>query len=155
MELAGARERASEALQFEEAQQLHKRMERAQAAIAARGDLVAEVAHLNGIALTKSTQPQQVCLWGMWEGLWQNAVTLDLPHDQAQTKSLDSQLREKLTPVMTGAASEGNRPEHLALLLRWQRASSRDGEWFPFRTPADISYRKLVRGISKMMKAEV
>jgi len=48
--------------------------------------------------------------------------------------------------------SEGVRVEQIALLTRWYFSSWRDGDWFPFRGLEDLNYRRLVRGISNLLR---
>jgi excinuclease ABC subunit C len=157
--LSSARERASEALDFEEAAYIHKRIERLRNAIAARDEVVREAAHFNGVALTRDIGMGRVRLWPMQAGLWRSPLTIDLSSEQPQAKSLDALLRETLSEAVEAPGHqekprEGKPTEHLALFLRWYRSSWRDGEWFPYRTLADLNYRKLVRGISKLLKAD-
>ncbi len=152
--LSSAREKASEALDFEQAAYIHKRIERLRNAIAARDEVVSEAAHFNGVALTRDAGIGRVRLWPMQEGLWRTPLTIDLSSEQPQAKSLDALLRETLSDALEAPAQEGKPAEHLALFLRWYRSSWRDGEWFPYRTLADLNYRKLVREISKLLKAE-
>jgi len=147
--LAVARERASEAMEFEEAAQLHKRLERVKNAIAARSEVVADVRQMNGIALTRTAESGEVRLWPMFHGYWQEAIPLKIAELPSPARSLDSQLREALTRAEM-RNQDGNRLEHIALFLRWHRSSYRDGEWFPFHSLSDLNYRKLVREISKL-----
>ena len=152
--LSAARETACESLDFEQAAHIHKRIERVQSAINARDEVTGDASHFNGVALTRSTRSGHFCLWPMHEGLWRNPLTIDLSSEQPQAKSLDAMLREVLTTALAEAPGEGKRIEHLALFLRWYRSSWRDGEWFSYRTLADLNYRKLVREISKLLKAD-
>jgi hypothetical protein len=59
-----------------------------------------------------------------------------------------------LESSLTAATPEGVRAEHLAIFSRWYYSSWRDGHWFSFRALADLNYRRLVREISAMAKAE-
>ena len=156
LNLTAAREQASTTLLFEEAALLHKRIDRVQAARAARDEVVRDLDHLNGIALTPSTQAQRVLLWPLWRGVWQDVIPFDLSGEQLEFRQLRNEIRERLAPVAVQASSEGvgNRLEHISLFLRWRRSSSRDGEWFPFSATADLNYRKLVRGIRQLAKAQ-
>ncbi len=153
--LASGREQASASLLFEDAAVLHKRIERVQAAIAAREEVVRDVDQLSGIALTPSTQAQRVLLWPLWRGAWQEAIPFDVSGENVEFSRLRGELREKLASVAGQAVlrKTQDRLEHISLFLRWYRSSSRDGEWFPFSPTADLNYRKLVRGIRQLAKA--
>ncbi|MBV9083388.1 MAG: hypothetical protein JOZ62_11970 [Acidobacteriaceae bacterium] len=152
--LAAARDRASNDMHFEEAGQIHKRIEKVKAAAAAREREIAEIDKFSGVALTRSAFPHRFQLWPMYEGYWQDPVVLDVSNVQPRTKPLDIELRERLSESVAAPSRDGNRAEHLALFLRWYRSSWRDGDWFPFTTVADLNYRKLVREISTLDKAE-
>jgi hypothetical protein len=84
----------------------------------------------------------------MLSGYWQAPLVLDFSADPGPARSLDQQLREQLTAHLSTVRCEGVRTEEISLLSRWYYSSWRDGEWFPFKTLADLNYRKLVREIS-------
>ena len=150
--LSAARDRASEAMDFEQAAQLHKRMESVKSAANSRDKVIGEARNFHGIALTPCVGERKLKLWPMVDGYWQDALVLDFAADGAAAKSLDRELRERLTYVVTNRRNEGRRVEALALFSRWYYSSRRDGEWFAFRTLDDLNYRGLVRSISNMLK---
>ena len=150
--LGSAREKASAELDFERAAQIHKRLEKVNAAAACRDDVIQVVDRFQGVALTRGVDPLQFRLWPMAEGFWQEPLTLDIS-GVFETKPLDALLRELLEPAFASVRTEGIRAEHLAIFSRWYYSSWRDGHWFPFRALADLKYRKLVREISAMAKA--
>lgn len=153
--LSAARDRAAAELDFEQAAIAHKRIEKVQAAIAARDKVIAPVDRLNGIALTKAGQPDSVNIWPMLGGFWQPPVPLHLPPLQApDSRSLDSLLRERLHSALQAPAGEGNRLEQIALFSRWYYSSWCDGKWFPFETLNQINYRRLVRAISELLRLQ-
>ncbi len=147
--LSLARDRASEALEFEAAAQIHKRIEKMLAAAALRDNSVNEIQSMNGVALTPTRIPTQFRLWPMLEGWWQEPLSVDFSAGQAAAKSVDQQIRELLAAAVSQPSRSGDRLEHLAIFTRWYYSSWRDGKWFPFRTLADLDYRSLVREISK------
>jgi excinuclease UvrABC nuclease subunit len=150
--LAAARDRAAEALDFEQAAVAHKRLERVEAAAASRDKVIGPVIHFNGVALTKSNQAHSVCLWPMLGGYWQAPITLQVQSRQANAAPLDATIRETLTLATQNKAEEGSRLEHLALFSRWYYSSWRDGHWFAFQNLPELNYRRLVREISNLLK---
>ncbi len=153
--LAATRDRAAAELDFEQAALAHKRMEKVQAAIAARDAVIAPVDKFHGIAVTRAAAAESVNLWPMVAGYWQSALPLHLPANQESgARSLDALLRERLQAAVGTATAEGNRVEHLAVFSRWFYSSWRDGHWFPFETAQQINYRRLVKAISEMAKPE-
>jgi excinuclease ABC subunit C len=147
-----ARDRAAAATDFEQAAYLHKRLERVKDAASRRDPVIGEIGQFSGVALTRGLAPREFQLWPMLQGYWQEPLTLDFSTEHTRATSLDQQLREKLSVALAAPSHDGSRLEELAIFSRWYYSSWRDGEWFPFRTLADLNYRKLVREISKMVK---
>lgn len=152
--LSQARARASEEMDFELAAQIHKRIEKVQAASAARDKVVTELNEFNGVALTPGSSPQTLNLWPLWTGFWQEPIALDCAPNSARPRPLDIEIRERLEERLKQPVQESRRIEDLAIFSRWYFSSWREGEWFPFRTLSDLSYRKLVRALSTMAKAQ-
>ena len=148
--LITARDRASEQLEFEQASQIQKRIEKLESASKLRDDAIRAAADFHGVALTCSARRLEFQLWPILGGIWQEPVTLDFSSTQAASSSLDSHIRTVLASALEAPVTSGNKLEQLALFARWYYSSWRDGTWFPFRTPADLNYRRLVREVSKM-----
>lgn len=151
--LSAARDRAAADLDFEQAAQAHKRLEKAQAALAARDIVVTEVSKLNGVALTRAHSLEGVNMWPLFAGYWQTPIQLYLPACQAkETASLDAVIRERLQAALEFSTATGSRMEQIALFSRWYYSSWRDGSWFAFETLAQLNYRRLVKAISNLAK---
>ncbi len=151
--LSAARDRSCEATDFEHAAQVHKRVEKLKGAAALRDAVVGEIQQFSGVALTRASDPAQFRLWPMLEGFWQEPVTMDFSGEESRSRPLDHQLRDRLSACLAEPRSSGKRMEELAIFSRWYFSSWRDGEWFPFRTLGDLNYRRLVRQISNLAKA--
>lgn len=150
--LSVARDRASAQMDFEQAAQIHKRIEKVNAAVALRDPMIDNAFEFNGVALTPGIGILQFRLWPMLAGLWQEPVLLDFSAGESQAQSLDRQIRERLTDSLAAPRTGGRRAEELAIFSRWYYSSWRDGQWVPFHTLSDLNYRKIVRQISKMAK---
>ena len=148
--LSVARDRASAQMDFEQAAQIHKRIEKANSAAALRDTAIEDAANFNGIALTRGVEALQFRLWPILGGLWQEPASLDFSAEESEAKSLDQQIRERVTDSFTAPRTSGRRVEELAIFSRWYYSSWRDGNWFPFHRLSDLNYRKMVRQISKM-----
>jgi hypothetical protein len=151
--LSVARDRASGQMEFEQAAQIHKRIEKVNSALALRESVIDNALEFNGVALTPSIGALQFRLWPMLAGFWQEPISLDFSAEEPQAQSLDRQIRERLTDSLAAPRTTGKRVEELAIFSRWFYSSWRDGQWFPFHTLSDLNYRKVVRQISKMAKA--
>jgi excinuclease UvrABC nuclease subunit len=148
--LAATRDRAAAELDFEQAALAHKRMEKVQAAMAARDPVVTAAQSFHGIAVTRANEADSVNLWPMMSGYWQTPINLYLPVNQEQgARSLDSLVRERIQAALQSPSEEGNRLEHLALFSRWYYSSWRDGPWFAFENVAQLNYRRLVKAIAQ------
>lgn len=142
-----ARERASENLEFEEAQRQQKRLEKLDAALKQRSELAADCSRLDGVAVLPSIVAGCVRLWPVRAGSFQ--TPLDFPLEGAGV-SMDSRLRLALEGLTTAPTTADLRQEHLAILSHWFHSSHRDGEWLA----EPLSYRKLVRTISSVAQSK-
>jgi hypothetical protein len=153
--LSAARASASQNMEFEQAAHIHKRIEQVKTAVAARDEFISEVADFNGVAITAGAAAGEVRLWPMLAGLWQEPIVLDVSSRQAESKSMDADLKERLTAASAAGSEDGDPFEHLSLFLRWYRSSWRDGAWVGFTSVSSLNYRRLVREISKLAKESV
>ena len=141
-----ARDRLSAEMDFEEAARQHKRLERIQAVLAPRGDLVCEIDRLYGVAVAPDIEPDSVLLWFVCQGAWQAPMRFAL----TSLVSLDHRLRDLVASIQPAMPPLAEKQEHLALLARWHYSTWSDGEWIGFRTLDQVPYRKLVRAISRV-----
>jgi excinuclease ABC subunit C len=148
--LSLARDRASAAMDFELAAQVHKRLEKVRDALGKRDEIVADVHSFCGVALTPSFGTGSCSLRPMHNGCWQESVVVDFVDHGERKLPIDAEVRQRLDAALSKSAATTRKAEHLALFARWYYSSWRDGEWFPFKTLADLDYRKLVRHISKL-----
>jgi excinuclease UvrABC nuclease subunit len=142
-----ARERASAAMQFEEAERLHQRVVRITEVQSLIGPLARSLDMLAGVAVTLSVDWQVVELWFMLGGCWQEPLRLSLSETAGAGQSMDHRLRN-----MIGNLKPQGSPnlEHLAILVRWHGSSWRDGEWIGFDSLEKIPYRRLVNAIGRV-----
>lgn len=144
--VTAARDRLSSEMNFEEAARQHKRLERIQAVLGLRGDLVCDIDLLYGVALAPSLENDAVNLWFVCRGAWQAPVSFPL----SSLVSLDQRLRELTASIQPVMPALPERQEHLALLARWHYSTWSDGEWIGFPGLDQVPYRKLVRAISRV-----
>ena len=144
--VAAARDRLSQEMDFEEAARQHKRLEQVQEILKLRDELVCDIDRLYGVAVSASTEAGHVLLWFVCQGSWK------APRKFALTShiSLDQRLREMVGSIQPVEAPLAEKQEHLALLARWHYATWSDGEWIGFHALGEVPYRKLVRAISRV-----
>jgi len=143
-----ARDRASDAMQFEEAGQLHARVERIKEVEALAGDLARPVNELCGVAVLPSSDEGCIELWFLLGGAWTDPQRLHLADLQGAGGSLDRQLREVISQLKPASAPNA---EHLAILARWYGSSWRDGEWIGFESLEKLPYRRLVNAVGRVL----
>lgn len=146
-----ARDHASVAMQFEEAERMHQRVERIAGVQTLAGDLARAVDQLAGVAVTPSAEAGAVELWFLLGGCWQDPVRFELAASLDAGRSMDYRLRESIAATVRQTDSHGPpNLEHLAILMRWYGSSWRDGEWLSFESIDQIPYRKLVNAIGRV-----
>lgn len=143
--ISAARDRASDALEFEDAHRHQKRLEKVNEVLKLRDDLTTDLKDLSGIAVLPCVESGFVRLQPLSAGWWQPAI--DFPLTGAGM-SMDARLKAALD-VEPWKGSVAERNEHCALMTQWYYSSFRDGEWIA----APISYRKLVKAINSVSQS--
>lgn len=139
-----AREAASTAMNFEEAERLHQRLTRIREVAGSAGELARVVDRLTGVAVVPSSEAGAVELLFFVGGRWTEPKRLTLG---VAGGSMDVRLRE----LAAGIASEGApNLEHLSLLARWHGSSWRDGEWIGFESFERLPIRRIVNAVGRV-----
>jgi hypothetical protein len=150
-----ARDRLSAEMQFEQAAQQHKRVDRIQQLLRLRDEVATDIEGLHGVAVLPSVAPDAVLLEFMLHGVWQPPVVFPAGPNVRAGTSLDHRLREvvaALEPVVPGPRE---RQEHLALFARWYFSSWRDGVWLPYTALDHAPWRRMVSAISRTAAASL
>jgi excinuclease UvrABC nuclease subunit len=138
-----ARDQASAAMQFEEAEHMHQRLTRIEGVQASAGDLARVLDRLAGVAVVPSAEPEAVDLFFLAGGRWLEPRSFSL----SETSSMDQRLRELSAGISPGSSPD---VDHLAVLVRWHGSSWRDGEWIGFDSLEKIPYRKIVNAVARV-----
>ena len=149
-----SRDRLSEEMRFEDAARQHKRLEKVQEVLKLRDDLARQVDRLNGVAITRSLDPQAVEMWFLRDGNWQEPRRFSFEVHEGKAVPLDRKLREMFAGMTARKLTVRDRQEYLALVARWYYSTWRDGEWLGFDSFDEIPYRKLVNAISRVAHAQ-
>jgi excinuclease UvrABC nuclease subunit len=161
-ELATEREAASEALDFERAAAVHRRMEKVAEVLRPLPELPRPLEALDALILQPSAEPKAAVIFPLRGGALGEAFVLRYAELQAQRTTLEKLLRDKLS--LAAEAGGGphlagrEREEYLWLLARWFYSRPRAGEIF-FRQPARGSsgaaewpLRRISRACSRMLQ---
>jgi excinuclease ABC subunit C len=143
-----SRDRLSTELDYEAAAREHKRVEKIQAVLKLRDELVADVDRLHGVAITPSIEDHIVLLWFVVAGVWQAPVPFSVALAD-QSVSMDRRLKDIVGSMAPIKVSLRDRQEHLAMLARWFYSSWRDGDWVSIPNLQSAPFRKIISAISR------
>lgn len=151
-DLEAERQRASEALEFEEAARVHRKIEKVQEVLRLKPGLVRNLRELHGIIVLRGAAPKTVNFLRVVCGELRGPATLSLDENAASPLPLDQQLHWLLDPLAVPPA-DGALPswEHLSLLARWYYSSFRDGELLMLEPKQEIPHARLIRLCRKML----
>ncbi len=153
-EIEQEREHASEALDFERAAALHKRLEKLDDALRLRHDLVRRVQDLDAVILQRAAGEQTMAIFPVLGGRLAEPFFLNFGELASQPHSAEEILRDSLEPA--AASPREDLGEHLWLLARWYYSNPREGEIL-FRSPGterggrDWPYRRILRACSRLL----
>jgi excinuclease ABC subunit C len=156
-ELQAERAQASEALEFEQAGRLHRKLQKVQEVFRAKPDLARERRHWDAVVTLPGSEPRTVVFFRVRAGELRGPVTLAL-EESASPVSLDEQIHALLDPLAEPAPPEDELPpwEHLSLLARWYYSSFRRGELVMLDSGAPagtLPTRALIRACRRVLGA--
>lgn len=170
------REAASEALDFERASALHKRIEKAAGVLRGIPEIARRIGELDAVILQRAKEEKAIAVFPVRRGILRDPILLRFAEISSQPRSVEAILRESLDPAPTAPAepaparaAQSSTPEaleslrsryglretpadlsdHLALVARWFYSNPREGEIF-FRE-ADWPYRRILRACGRLL----
>jgi excinuclease ABC subunit C len=169
------REAASEALDFERAAALHKRLEKVSGALRGLPELARRIEDLDAVIVQRSAEEKTVIVFPVRAGMIEQPCFLNFVELSSQPRSVEAILRERLEPQTPAAeplaitpelASREPSPqdfraqyglraaspelgEHLALVTRWFYSKPREGEIL-FRA-GEWPYRRILRACGRLL----
>lgn len=145
------REGASEALDFERAATLHKKIEKLDDALRGSPELPRRIQDLNAVILQRCAEAQTVGVYAVRGGWLAEPTFVRFAEIAGQPRSAEHIFREYLESPTT-ARGKGVLSEHLWLLARWYYSNPREGEIF-FREKG-WPYRRIMRGCSRLLASK-
>ena len=159
------REAASEALDFERAGMLHRRLEKVSAALRGLPELARRLEDLHAVILQRAAEEKTIAVFPLHAGWLGEPIFLRFRELSSQPRSVEAILRQALEPPAaaarledTGAnwraayglrAASSELAEHLSLVTRWFYSKPRDGEIL-FRE-GDWPYRRILRACGRLL----
>ncbi len=177
-ELERERESASEALDFERAAAVHRRIEKAAEALRGLPDLARRLEDLNAVVLQRAAEENTVAVFVVRAGHIEEPRVLRFTELASEPRSVEQILREWLEgagdptslPVKAAALQQGFREleDQLSLLTRWFHKKPRVGEIFfrestarssaaapqdeaSTRRNSEWPYRRILRACSRLL----
>ena len=159
--LSADREAASLRMDFEAAALLHARLEKAGAT--RTPDIVRRIDRLHGLILQPPATKDFVTMFRIHGGMIGNAMQFPLtmpellsPSSAGSTpSSMEGRLKQFLSEAPAlHPASALELMEHLALLKRWHYRTLKTGEIFLADGSGQLPFRRIVRGISRVVRGE-
>jgi len=154
--IAAERDRASEALAFEEASTLHSRLEKLAPVLQQMPEPVQRLDQMRALIVQTSSVSEAVALFRVDAGAIAGPLIFPISGEE-RTKSQSMEARIQTALGGFPAAQTRNaleRMEHLALLRRWCYRGTRKGEIFFADPKGELPMRRIVRGIGRVYKGE-
>lgn len=146
------RARASEALDFEAAGKLHRRLEKVHEVLRQKPGLARNLRDLHAVIVERGAQPKSITFFRLRGGEIHGPFHLSLDENVARPVPLDQQLHELLALPPRPEDSPSPSPwEHLSLLARWYYSSFRTGEILPLGPNQEIPHARLIRLCRKVL----
>jgi len=154
--LEAERAQAAEALEFERAGIIHRKLEKVHTVLRLKPELARDLHDLHGVVVEPGAEAQNVALFRVCAGELRGPVALSLDENVPSPLPLDRQLRTLLDSLDEGSTPPTGLPpwEHLSLLARWYYSSFREGELLMLDPARDIPYARLIRLCRKVLEGE-
>src|SRR5262249_27647339 len=106
--------------------------------------------------IQRSHNPSSVALFRIESGCILPPIAFSIaPSEHAKSQSMEARLQEAFRSAVPGKTSSAlETMEHLALLKRWYYRGSRTGELFFADAKGELPMRRIVRGISRVLRGE-
>jgi excinuclease UvrABC nuclease subunit len=155
-ELSAQRQAASADLAFEGAAAIHIRLEKLKPVMSQLPEFVRRLDRLSAVIVQPCQQPDSVTFFRVSGGVISGPIAFFIPPaNHAKSQSMESRVLEILDSFPPPTALPAlETMEHLALLKRWCYRSSRIGEIFLTDDKNILPMRRIVRGISRVLRGE-
>jgi excinuclease ABC subunit C len=155
-ELTAERETASNNLAFEDAAAIHVRLEKLKPVVSQVPEIVQRRDRLSALMIQPSHLANCAAFFRIDNGRISGPLTFSIePADHTKSQSMESRVQDALSsmpPAKEKSALETM--EHIALLKRWYYRSSRIGEIFFTDASGEFPMRRIVRGLSRVLRGE-
>jgi excinuclease UvrABC nuclease subunit len=155
-EFSAERDAASTNLAFEDAAALHTRLEKLKPILSQLPEIVHRLDRLSAVMVQPCHMADSVVFFRVENGIISGPASFSIqPAQHTKSQSMESRVQEALGSFpLLKPHSALETMEHLALLKRWYYRGSRTGEIFFADDKRVLPMRRIVRGISRVLKGE-
>jgi excinuclease UvrABC nuclease subunit len=149
-EIEKEREAASQALDFERAAALHRRLDKLADVLRGLPEIARRIEDLDAVILQRAAEERAIVVFALRAGRIADPFFLRFSDLARAPRSAEEILRAQLDAAVESRPAE--RPDlgdHLALVARWYYSKPRDGEIFYRRQ--DWPYRRILRACSRLL----
>jgi excinuclease ABC subunit C len=155
-EFSAERDAASTNLKFEDAASLHTRLEKLKPVLSQLPEMVHRLDRLSAVMVQPCQIADSVTFFRVEGGIICGPASFCIqPAEHTKSQSMESRVQgalDSFPPLKAKSALETM--EHLALLKRWYYRGTRTGEIFFADDKGELPMRRIVRGISRVLKGE-
>jgi len=150
------REAASSNLAFEEAAAIHAKVEKLKPIVSQLPEIVQRLDRLSAVMIQPSPVADSVAFFRVAAGTITGPVIFSIqPLEHAKSQSMEARVQQCLQSMPPATVKSSlERMEHLAILRRWYYRGTRMGEIFFADEKGDLPMRRVVRGISRVLRGE-
>jgi len=150
------RDAASADLAFEDAAQIHVKIEKVKPVVNQLPEIVHRLDRLSALMIQPSHLSNTVAFFRMEGGTIAGPVEFNIQApEHAKSQSMEARVLQSLDQLSPSRArSVQEMMEHLAILKRWYYRGTRVGEIFFADQKGELPMRRIVRGISRVLRGE-
>ncbi len=151
--LQAERAQASEALEFERAAKLHRRIEKVQGVLRQKPGIARNLSQLHAVLVARSAEANRVVFYRISGGEVRGPAEFSFDENDPSPLPLDQRLHAALDPLVRPEEGPAVSPpwEHLSLLARWYFSSFRQGELLLLPPSQEIPHARLIRLCRKVL----
>jgi excinuclease UvrABC nuclease subunit len=150
------RDAASRNLAFEEAAAIHSRVEKLKPIVSQLPEIVQRLDRFSALMIQPSYLADSVAFFRIEPGRIAGPETFSIqPPEHAKSQSMEARVQQSLQDLAPSTSKSAlEMMEHLAILKRWFYRGSRVGEIFFADPKGELPMRRIVRGISRVLRGE-
>ena len=150
------RDAASSNLAFEDAAAIHVKVEKLKPVVSQLAEIVQRLDRLSALMIQPSYLADSVAFFQIEAGRISGPIQFSIqPPEHAKSQSMEARVLAALPPLpATSARSTLETMEHIAILKRWYYRGTRVGEIFFADDKGELPMRRVVRGVSRVLRGE-